>query len=135
MIFRVFLVCGTAALGVTSAAHAQSTSIQTGPDGSLSGQVSAGNAPALSVQTGDGQARTRPSSTGGRLMTIRSPDGSSSTSVWSSGSGETVMAGSGSPGSTIHTDSGERSEPRTTSTRRGPYHVRHGRTHHRGHSR
>lgn len=130
------LLCAGLAVGT---ARAQSTQITTGPNGQLSGSVSAGGAPPISMSAGGGQVSGGVArdpgmvhNGRGRSMTVRSPDGSSSTSVWTSGPGATAMAGAGSPGSTITTSD---DEPQRTRFRR---HVRHHGRHvitHRRHRR
>lgn len=104
-------------------ALAQTASVTTGPDGQLTGSVSAPGLPQTTVQAGNGaasssagavagggQAQTY-SSGPGRSVTVRSPDGRSSSSVSVTGD-NAVVAGAGSPGSRIVTDSSRASDAR-----------------------
>jgi hypothetical protein len=86
------------ALGCTAlafgAAAAQSTSIHTNPDGSLSGSVQTPGSPGVSVQAGNGQAATH---TGGRgdAQGARRPDGASSATVTAGPNGQAWASAGG----------------------------------------
>jgi hypothetical protein len=93
--------------GVAPAA-AQSASVSAG-GGEVRGSVTLPGA--SSVEDSRARTTTAPSiaapptrssrSPGGQSVTVRSPDGQASAGAWTSGPGETVVSGSGSPGSTV----------------------------------
>ena len=96
-----------AGLGVALATPvlAQSTSITTNPDGTLSGSASAGAAPSVSVQAGGGRTGAQaPQPSGdwsGRSVTVQGPNSSAAAGAWTSGGGQNSVYGSGSPGSDV----------------------------------
>jgi hypothetical protein len=115
---RRFTLVALASAALAGTAGAQtSVDIRTGPNGHLSGSASAGGSTS-SVSVGDdgranGVDRRSWSGQGGhseahctgngRTMIVTSPDGSSSSSVSTSGTGSGTVAGGGSPGSRVRT--------------------------------
>jgi hypothetical protein len=110
------LALASATLAGTAAAQT-SVDIRTGPNGQLSGSATAGGTSSrVNTGTPDGAragavsgtwqggqgARSESHCTGnGRTVTVTSPDGSSSSSVSTSGDGVASVGGTGSPGSRV----------------------------------
>lgn len=108
---------------------AQSTSITTNPDGTLSGSASAGAAPSVSVQPGGGRTDVQaPQPSGdwsGRSVTVQGPNSSATARAWTSGGGQTSVYGSGSPGADVNYRSyGAAATPGYGYARRSDFHHR-----------